>query len=69
MVTRRPTELLDRESLLGKAQLDGDDELVSRITRGMRRADVDLASMLKWQRDGFVSVPGNLGPVTDDEGE
>ena len=36
------------------------------ITRRMREADIDLQLKLKWAKAGFISIPGNLGPVDGD---
>lgn len=39
------------------------------LTRKMREADIDVALMNRWARNGFVSVPGNMGPVDGDQRE
>ena|SRR5438477_10899521 len=45
--------------------------MVDQIRRGQAEADRDLQLMLKWQRDGYVSVPGgHIGrQVEEDKGE
>lgn len=56
-------------SILGMAQLSGDKKLSSWIVRRQREADVDLELLKRWARAGFVSIPGNLGPVDQDQEE
>lgn len=56
-------------SILGRANLAGDGRVSTMIVRGQRRADLDLYHMRRWARNGFVSLPGNMGPRDEAEGE
>jgi hypothetical protein len=41
---------------------------LTHLNRRRREADIDYMLKLKWARSGFVSIPGNLGPVDGDGG-